>query len=178
MADKTPKNPFTLFELSDKIKAIIGDIIDAEIAGDEDEVQALIAELDGLHEARESKHEAYVHVIKNSLSTGEACKTEAKAFDVRGNALLNLAKRLKERLLFDLQQHEQESVPAGIFKIARQTNGMPSLVLDIEPEDLPREYQKVTVEEDTTALRQALNAGEKIDGVKLEKGEHVRIRVR
>ena len=55
MAKKTPKNPFTLFELSDKIKAIVADIIEADIAGDEDEVQALIAELDGLHEAKRIK---------------------------------------------------------------------------------------------------------------------------
>ena len=178
MTDKQPKNPFTLFELSDEIKEIIGDIIDAEIAGDKDEVQALLEELDGLHEARESKHEGYVHVIKNSLITGEACKTEAKAFDVRGSALLNLAKRLKERLLFDLQQHGEETVPAGIFKIARQSNSQPSLILDIEAEDLPSDYQKLTIEVDTDALKQALKAGEKIDGAKLEKGEHVRIRVK
>ena len=119
-----------------------------------------------------------MHVIKNSLSTGEACKTEAKAFDVRGSALLNLAKRLKERLLFDLQQHEQETVPAGIFKIARQSNSQPSLILDIDAEDLPSDYQKLTIEVDTDALKQALKAGEKIDGAKLEKGEHVRIRVK
>ena len=175
--EKQPRNPFTLFDLSDKIKAIIADIIDAEIAGDEDEVEALLEELDAFYDARESKREAYVYVIKNSLATSQACKAEAKAFDVRGNALSNLAKRLKERLLFDLQQDGTEKAPAGIFKIARQLNSQPSLIVEIDAEDLPGDFQKVIIEADNDALREALNAGETIKGARLELGEHIRIRV-
>lgn len=178
MADKQQRDPFTLFDLRDEIKAIIADIIDAEIAGDEDEVEALMEELDELYEAKETKHEGYVYVIKNSLGSGANHKAEAKAFDVRGNALINLAKRLKKRLLEDLQQHGEEVVNAGKFKIARQSNSQPSLVLSVDAENLPSDYQKVTVEADNDALKQALKAGEKIVGAKLEKGEHIRIRVR
>ena len=178
MVEKQPRNPFTLFDLSDKIKAIIADIIDAEIAGDKDEVEALLDELDSFYDARASKREAYVYVIKNSLATSKACKAEAKAFDVRGNALMNLAKRLKERLLFDLQHDGEDVVNAGIFKIARQRNSQPSLIVDIEAVDLPADFQKLTVEVDTDALKAALNAGEKIKGARLELGEHIRIRVR
>ena len=177
MADKS-RSPFTLFELSDKVKAIISDIIDAEIAGNDDEVKTLLAELDELYDARETKHEAYVYVIKNSLATSEACKSEADAFENRARALKNLAKRLKERLLFDMKQHDEEAVPAGIFKIARQRNSQPSVIIDIEPEDLPRDYQKVNIEPDKDALKQAINAGETINGVDLKTGEHIRIRVK
>lgn len=175
--EKQPRTPFTLFELSEKITAMVADIIDAEIAGDKEEVEALLEALDALYDARESKREAYVYVIKNSLATSEACKAEANAFDVRANALMNLAKRLKERLLFDLQEDGAEKAPAGIFKIARQRNSQPSLIVEIDAEDLPADFQKVSVDVDNDALREALNAGERIRGARLELGEHIRIRV-
>ena len=178
MADTQQRNPFTLFELRDEIKTIIGDIIEAEIAGDKDEVDALHAELDGLYDARESKHEGYVYVIKNSLSGAENHQAVSDDFAKRARALKNLAKRLKDRLLEDMKLNGEEAVPAGIFKIARQTNSVPSLILDIDAEDLPGEFQIITVDADNDALRQALKAGEKIEGAKLEKGEHVRIKVR
>ena len=39
-------NRLTLFELTDTIMAIIDDIVDAEIAGDTDEIATLFEELD------------------------------------------------------------------------------------------------------------------------------------
>ena len=176
MTERT--DPFTLFEISGKAKAIISDIIDAEIAGDADEVNALVEELDDIYGAREAKHEGYVHVIKNALTAAEGHKAEADAFAARARALNNLAKRLKERLVDDLQSHDESVVNAGIFKIARQRNSQPSVVLDVDAEDLPEAYQKVTVEADKDALKYAINAGEVIDGVNVVTGEHIRIRVK
>ena len=170
-------NPFTLFDLSDAIQAIISEIIDAEIAGDEEQVEALIEELDALHGVRNQKYEAYVHVIKNSEITSKACRAEADAFTKRARALENLAKRLKGNLLYDLQAHGDDVVNAGKFKIARQS-GQKSVVVNIEAYDLPEEFQRVTIEVDKSALKEALNRGEEIDGAELEDTEHVRIRVR
>lgn len=171
------KDPFTLFDLTETIKAIISDIIDAESVSDKEQVNALMEELDTLYDARESKHEAYVHVIKNSLAGAENHQSVSDEFGARARALTNLAKRLKQRLLEDMEQHGEEVVNAGIFKIARQRNSQPSVVLHTAADELPEEFQRVTIEADKDALREALNAGETLNGVTLHLGEHIRIRV-
>ena len=168
----------TIFELQAEIEQIIDDIIDAELAGDKDAVDALHAELDKLYDARTTKHEGYVHVIKNSLNTAKGCKAEADFFAKRATALNNLAKRLKDTLKEDLIHHDEESVKAEKYRIARQKNSQPTVNIHIPDEDLPAEYQNVTVEADKPALRKAINGGEEIDGVDLEYGEHVRIRAK
>ena len=178
MANTNRPDPYTLFGLTDEIKAIVADMIEAEIAGDTEEVEALIAEIDALYDAKETKRQGYVYVIKNSLSSAENHKGVAKEFDARAKAHINLAKRLKERLLFDMQASDEESVPAGEFRIKRQRNSQASLNVDVDAEALPEAYQRITIEADKDALRYALNAGEVIDGVNLETGEHIRIRVK
>ena len=168
----------TIFQLRAEIGEIIDDIIDAEIAGDTDEVDALHAELDKLYDARTTKHEGYVHVIKNALNTAKGCKAEADFFDKRATALNNLAKRLKDTLKDDLIAHDEKSVTAGKFRIARQKNSQPTVNVFIDAEDLPADYQNVTIEADKTALKQAIKNGAEIDGVEIETGEHVRIRAK
>lgn len=171
-------NPFTLFELTDAIHAIISEIVDAEIAGDDEEVQALLDELDTLHSERSDKHKAYVHVIKNALASAKPCRAEAEAFTKRARALENLAKRLKKILLDDLREHDEETVHAGIFKIARQANAQIGVILSIDAEELPEEFQLLKPEPNKEALRVALSAGEKIEGAALGENEHIRIRVK
>ena len=167
-----------IFELRAEIEQIIDEIVDAELAGDTSEVDALYAELDQLYDARSAKHEGYVHVIKNTLNAAQGCKAEADFFSKRANALINLAKRLKDTLHDDLREHGEESVTAGKFKIARQKNSQPTVNVRVPVTDLPTEYQNVTIEADKTALKLAIKTGEEIDGVDLEFGEHVRIRTK
>ena len=168
----------TLFQLNDDIAALVDEIIDAELEGDTELVDALLGELASLYDAREAKHEAYVHVIKNAEATAEACYKEANAFYTRNKALKNLAVRLKDILMGDLKEHDAKSTTAGKFKIARQRNSQPSVIMSIEAEALPTEFQRITIEADKDALKDALNTGEEIDGVALETGEHIRIRVK
>ena len=167
----------TLFELTDAITDLVDDIIDALIAGDTEAVETLFDELDSLYERRSEKHEGYVHVIKNAEAAAEACYKEATAFYARNKALKGLATRLKDTLMADLHQHGETRTDAGNFKIARQKNSQPSVILNIAAEALPTEFQRRTIEADKTALKDALKNGEVIDGVSLETGEHLRIRV-
>lgn len=167
----------TLFQLTDTISNIVDDIIDADIAGDDEELKALFDELESLYGARSEKHEGYVHVIKNAEATAKACRAEAAAFAARGKALENLSKRLKDTLLADLHQHGETTARAGKFRIARQA-GQPRVVVRVEASELPDDYQRVSIEADKTALKDALKHGEAIDGVELEDTEHIRIRVK
>ena len=65
----------TLFELTDAILDLVDDIVDASIAGDEEELNALYDELSTHYGKRASKHEGYVHVIKNAEATAKASVT-------------------------------------------------------------------------------------------------------
>ena len=167
----------TLFELTDAILDIVDDIVDASIAGDDDEVTSLFDELSTHYGKRAEKHEGYVHVIKNAEATAKACKAQAEAFTKRGRALENLSRRLKDTLRADLEQHGETRTTAGNFKLARQA-GQPRVVVSIDAADLPVDYQRVTIEADKTALKDALKHGDTIDGVALEPTEHIRIRVK
>lgn len=168
----------TLFELTDAITDIVDDIVDALMADDTDLVDSLLDELDSLYSARSEKHEGYIHVIKNAETASAACKAQAAAFYARAKALENLSRRLKDTLLADLEQHGETRTTAGNFKIARQKNSQPSVILKIDAEALPTEFQRLTIEADKTALKDALKHGETIDGVSLETGEHLRIGVK
>ena len=167
----------TLFELNASLADVIDDIIDADMDGELTEDDPLYAELDALYEARAEKHEAYVHVIKNAYTAAEACKAEANLFLKRARALTNLAKRLKETLRADLEQHGENATTAGCFQIKRQ-NGHPRVIVHVDPSELPTAYQRLIVEVDKTALRDALKSGDTIEGAELESTEHVRIRVK
>ena len=169
---------FTLFDLTDAIHNLVDEIVDALIAGDTEEVETLMDELDSLYGARSEKHEGYVHVIKNAEAAADACYQEASKFYARNKALKGLATRLKDTLMADLQQHGETRTDAGNFKIARQKNSQPSVILNIAAEALPTDYQRRTIEADKTALKDALENGTEIKGVSLETGEHLRIRVK
>ena len=78
-------NTFTPFEITDTLEVIRRNIIDAQIAGDEDEIQALMEKLDTLYSERSEKHEDYTHVIRNAKMEAKALKTLAKL--LRGTLL-------------------------------------------------------------------------------------------
>ena len=167
----------TLFELTAEIENLLDDIVDAEIARDTETLDVLYAELDALHQARESKLVGYVHVVKNADAAAKACKDQANAFYARSKALENITRRLKDTLQQDLIHHDETSTTAGKFKIARQ-NGHPRVIIEIPISELPEDYQRVEVTADKTALKDALKNGMDVDGVALEATEHIRIRVK
>ena len=150
-------NTFTPFEITETLEVIRRDIIDAQIAGDEDEIQALMEKLDALYSERSEKHEDYIHVIRNA-------EMEAKALNT-------LAKLLRGTLLDDMIQHGEKQNNVGTFRLSRRNGAR--VVLHIDAGDLPEAYRRITA--DRNALRRALSGGEVIEGVEIEPTEHVRI---
>ena len=150
-------NTFTPFEITETLEVIRRDIIDAQIAGDEDEIQALMEKLDALYSERSEKHEDYIHVIRNA-------EMEAKALNT-------LAKLLRGTLLDDMIQHGEKQNNVGKFRLSRRNGAR--VVLHIDAGDLPEAYRRITA--DRNALRRALSEGEVIEGVEIEPTEHVRI---
>lgn len=163
----------SLYDIRSEITLVIEDYLVSE---DRDEQDDLLKQLDELLEAKTDKHESYVHVIRNAESSARELQLEANTFSKRARAHKGLATRLKARLLDDLRHHGEKSVIAGHFKIRRQKS--PATVsVDVMPEELPEDYQRVTIEVDKRELLAALKRGEKIPGVSLTQTEHVRIGV-
>ena len=173
--EREKTDPFSIFDISRAIRDIITDIVEAEIAGDTEEVEALFEALEGMHATRSEKHVSYIHVIKNAENAADGSRAQAEEHRKRAAARENLSKRLKKVLIGDLSHHGEESVIAGDFKLERKSTD--SVKLHIDAEDLPVEYQRVKIEADKPELKRALKNKEKIDGVELEKTEHIQIKV-
>ena len=155
-------NTFTHVEPTDTLEAIIQDIIGAQIAGDDDETQALMEKLDTLYSERSEKHEGYIHVIRNAEAEAQALRTCASAWT-------NLAKQLRGTLLNDMIQHGEKQTNAGKFRLRRGSSAR--VVLHIDAVELPEEYHRIMA--DKFALRKALITGEAIEGTELEPTEFV-----
>ena len=166
-------DPDTLFQISSEIKVIMREITEAQAEKDYDLVEKLTDELLNLMDKHENKYERYVHVIKNALNSAAGNKEIADIFQSKATALNNLAKRLKETVLKDMENHNLTKIDAGIFTIRTQRNSIPTLKVSIDPEELEERFQ--TIEANKDELRFAISNGEEIKGVTLEKGVHIRI---
>ena len=169
----TSNDPYTLFDISGEMKQILSELADAQLEKNKELVEELTLDIIDLIDMHENKYEATVHVIMNSLNAAKGNQEIANQFQAKATANNNLAKHLKERLKKDMQFLDLKTVNAGIYTIYTRENPVPTLTIDIDPEDLPEQFQKI--EADTDELRHALSTGEEIDGVTLKKGEHIRI---
>ena len=106
----------TLYEIGESLEDVIADLS----LCDDAESEALLAELDALLDARDDKIKAYVHIIRNAEAGAKMLRTEAQVFSKRAQAQENLASRLKNRLMQDLQNTGESSLRAGPFNIRRQ----------------------------------------------------------
>ena len=165
----------TLYDISDEIQAKCNAI--TEVGVDAPEAEGLFAELDELYANREDKHESYVRLIRHCEAMDKAMKAESQLFLKRARGMKNLATRLKERLMDDMRRHGEDSTDAGLFTIRRQLSAI-AVRLDIPPELLPPQFQKIQVSPNKTLLKKALEAGTPIEGAELQRGEHLRIRAR
>ena len=118
-------------------------------------------------------------VAKASEAVAGVHATEAKAHAVRVKAEEAKAARCKDlayMLLCAMREAGEEPNVKGIARI--QSNGGKAPIryaVDFAVASLPAEYQRVTVDVDSEALRAALEAGKAFPGVELgERGEGVR----
>ena len=165
----------TLYDISDEIQAKCNAITEAGV--ESPEAEELFAELDALYESREDKHESYIHLIRHCETMEKAMRNETRLFMNRARSMANLANRLKSRLMDDMKRHGEVTADAGKFTVRRQLSAI-AVRLDVPPEQLPPQFQKVAVSADKSAIKDALQSGNHVDGAQLERGEHIRIRAR
>lgn len=175
-----PAQPKTrsLFSISDDIEKL-NELLDE--CGDDAEQQELIAQwFEQLGSERDTKLDAYAALIAEMVARAEVRKAEAKRLTDLATTDEHRARLLKERLKWFFDTHNIRTVETARYKLSLAKNGgkAPLILKDgLSPNELPEQFQKLTIDPNTAAIREALERGEKLDFAQLgERGTSLRIK--
>lgn len=138
----------TLFELTTDMQALYA------LATEEDDEQAFLDTLEGLKGMIQDKAASYVDVIQQLDMEAAKADIMAKQFAQKRDVRKNNIKRMKEALMWSMDQMDVKEMPAGDYTIKVVKNGgMQPMVIDGE---VPDNMTKVTVEPDNAKIREFL----------------------
>ena len=110
-----------------------------------------------------------VPVIKQMKAESTMLADEVKKLQEKKKVADNKAQRLTDYVTNCMGELDMKKAGNGLHNISI---GKPSTVVSIaEGTTVPEKYQKVKVDADKTALKEALLGGEVIDGITLEDGK-------
>ena len=160
-----------LFDINRELQDLWEAALDPE-TGELDEEK--LAAFEALGMERDAKIENIACWIKNLKSDAEALKAEAKNMADRAKAAERKADSLKRYLAAALHGEKFQSARAAIS----WRKSVSVEVDDAEVENLPEQYirRKVSVEADKTAIKDALKAGESIEGCRLVESNNISIK--
>jgi chaperonin cofactor prefoldin len=153
-----------LYEIEDAILDCVdqesGDIVDIE-------------KLEALEMERDAKISNIACWIKDLKAEAEAIKAEKQNLEKRQKSAENKMESLKNYLAGYLGGRKFKDARCSI-SYRKSTSTVIDESLDVST--LPTEYQKIKIEADKTAIKKALEAGEKIDGCVLIEKDNVIIK--
>ena len=178
LTESTPPKPRTLFSISDDIEKL-NDLLD-ETDGDTQQQELIAQWFEQLGTERDRKLDGYAALISEMLARAEVRKAEAKRLTELAASDEDRAKLLKNRLKTFFETHNLKSVNTARYRLLVATNGgKQPLIIDesVPVTQLPEQFQKVTIDPDTAAIRDALERGEKLGFAQLgERGTSLRIK--
>jgi hypothetical protein len=141
-----------------------GDITGVEKILDDFIAQVAVA-LDG-------KADSYIRYYKALLERLKARQSLVDGLEKLIKQDKAIVEGLKYRLKTAMEVQDRKTIHAPSGKANIQGNGgLAPLVITCEVKDLPEEFQKVTVDFDKVAIREALEGGKKVPGCKMgERG--------
>lgn len=131
-----------------------------------------------LQEEATEKFDNYAALITHYRLLSEARSAEADRLKAMSKADEARANWLKQKLENFFNKHGIRRRDTRRFRLLIQAHGGQLPVeIDVPPEKLPIRFQRVSIEPNKTMLREALERGEEIEGVRLgERGESLRIK--
>lgn len=175
--ERVEPKPRTLFSISTDLEKL-NELLDD--CGDDAQQQELINQwLEQLGSERDTKLDAYAALISEMLARAAVRKAEAQRMMELAQVDENRARLLKDRLKLFFETHNLKTVETARYKLSLAKNSTRPLIVDpdISPTQLPEQFQKVSVEVNTTAIREALKQGEELPFARLgESGHHIRIK--
>ena len=149
---------------------------DSAVEGELDSVlDELLQELEG---KIEDKVEAYCRIIRELELTQAARKEESDRIRKLADQDGNTVKAMKGRLMFFFGLQNISKLKTSNFNLSICANGgNQPIEVNILPDLLPAEFQKVEIKPNMETIREALKMGTSLDGVTLlPRGEHLRIK--
>lgn len=141
-----------------------------------DAIETIVTTIESLGYEASVKCEWIIKCMKNADADIAGLKQEEDRLSKRRKALENSNGRWKQYLTDFMEGIGEDKFEAGTYKMAMQNNAK-TVQVDVAPEDLPVEFQKVTVEAKKTELKKALEAGTLPEGIAhFEQTRSLRIR--
>lgn len=145
--------------------------LDTERMVDTETGEILTAEaVNELHIEREAKIEGCICFYKAQKAEADALDAEIKKLTARKKAATNKMDWIKN--------YVAASLNGETFKTARATaryRKSTSVEVACKPEELPEKFQKVTIDADKKALKEALDNGENITGVTIVTNNNIQL---
>lgn len=165
-----------LYELTGELLEL-QDMLDS--ANKDEELASIILDTtDAVSGEFDLKVEGYAKLIKTYEADIAAKKSEAKRLN--DSAALDSKKvaRLKEAVKNAMEALGKNKSGGQVLTVTLQGNGgVRPLIVDVKPCELPPEFQKYKVEENSEAIRKALEEGQELDFARLgERSSSLRIK--
>ena len=159
-----------LYQLTNNYETVLNMLYDE----DADE-QMILDTLEAIEGEIEDKADNYAKIIKELEVKQNARKEEAKRLTESAKVFENRVKALKSNLFNSMKATGKTKFATDLFSfIIAKNGGKQTLTIDGE---VPEEYTKAVIENDTDKIRQALENGEKLTFAHLEpRGESLRIK--
>jgi len=161
----------TLYELSTAFQDLLNTLTDPEIQFDDEARENLVNALNGIKMDIHAKAENMTKIIRDLEGQADMVDVEIKRLQARKQALSNKAEFLR-----DIIKGTIDKINSSLFSIALSKPKAGAVIINIPVEELPQEYQKVTIIADKTALKNDLKDGVVIDGVEIEMNRTLSIR--
>lgn len=159
-----------LYQLTNNYETVLNMLYDE----DTDE-QMILDTLEAIEGEIEDKANNYAKIIKELEAKQNARKEESKRLTESAKVFENRVKVLKSNLFNSMKATGKTKFATDLFSFNIAKNGGKQ-VLTIDRE-VPEEYTKAVIENDTDKIRQALENGEKLTFAHLEpRGESLRIK--
>ena len=159
-----------LYEINEVYQNLLALLEDEETSAEQ-----LESAFENIKDELHVKVENYARIIKNTQAEVDAYKEEVARMTAKRRSLENNIERMKEAAEYAMRLQGEKKVKGELFTLAIQKNP-PSLKIDIEPEELPQEFQTITISPNKEKIKAAIKNGKAIEWARLEQGESLRIR--
>ena len=156
-----------LYEIDSSLRYIYENYVNEE-TGEVDDTY--VGELEQLERAKEEKVEACACVYKECLAETKAIADEIKTLTERKRVVTNKAESLKRYLATNCEGEKYKTARMAIsWRKSESVEIDPLAVLD-------EQYTKVEIKPDKKKIKDALKAGETVDGAELVERQNIQIK--
>lgn len=159
-----------LYQLTNNYETVLNMIYDEDV-----DEEMILDTLESIEGEIEDKADGYAKIIKELEVKRDARKVEAKRLTDSAKGFENRINVLKQNLFNSMKQTGKTKFATELFSFNIAKNGgKQALTIDGE---VPVEYTKTIIENDTDKIRQALEEGQELPFAHLEpRGESLRIK--